>query len=280
METVVEGNQRPDFLDGLEFKAKEADLARTIRGPFAAIRVDGKGFSRFTKEQSYAVPYDLNFMAAMDAVARDLLLLVDGAHFAYAQSDEVSVIFSAPGAKDDPNWWFGGKLQKLVSLSAARATLSFARAEFERTGNYTMEPLFDARALELDGRRNAWEYLRWRRYDAQKNSVTMAAQTLLSSEELHGMSSYDRRAVLQGTELERLPEGFFNGRIHYRTHRVETVWNSREEKFISVLRKVPTSAPATREFLESAMTPLLHNRVYGQLRGLRQDGSVDTAERP
>lgn len=251
----------PDFLSGDKFKGYEADAQSFVDGPFAALRVDGKGFSRFTRQMGYAVPYDLDFMGIMDRVARDLLLLVDGAHFAYVQSDEVSVVFSPTGSESEPQWWFGGKLQKLASISAARASVSFIQGEHLRSGEF-VDALFDSRVLSLPSAEEAEQYLRWRRFDAQKNSVSMAASSKFSHRELNGVSSRDRAALLEGSELEELPDGFFNGRIHYRTQVPGTAWNSYKEEHVEVVRTAAVSHAADRRFVERALPSLLENRSF------------------
>ena len=252
-----------DFLGGERFKGYEADAQSYLDGqPFAALRVDGKGFSKLTKAKGYAVPYDLDFMGIMDHVAQSLLKLVDGACLAYVQSDEVSVIFKPSGPPGDSNWWFGGKLQKLVSLSAAQASVSFTKAEFARSESFGSEALFDSRVIPLQSEEDAEQYLRWRRFDAQKNSVSMAASSLFSHRELDGVSSRDRAEMLQGTELERLPDGFFNGRLHYRLKVRGKAWNPGLQREVEVERTQLVSEPADREVVENVLPSLLVHRSY------------------
>lgn len=251
----------PDFLSGEKFKGYEAAAQSIVNGPFAALRVDGKGFTRFTKQMGYTFPYDLDFMEIMDCAAKDLLRLIDGSHFAYVQSDEISVIFSATGSESAPQWWFGGKLQKLTSISAAQASVSFLKAEFLRSGQL-VDPLFDSRVLSLQSAEEAEQYLRWRRFDAQKNSVSMAASSKFSHKQLDGVSTRERAALLEGTELERLPEGFFNGRIHYRTKVMGLAWDSYAEEKVAVERTAVATSPATRDFVERALPSLIANRSF------------------
>jgi tRNA(His) guanylyltransferase len=252
-----------DFLGGDRFKGYEADAQSFLESqPFAALRVDGKGFSKLTRSKGYAVPYDYGFMGIMDHVAQSLLKLVDGACVAYVQSDEVSVIFKPSGPPGDSNWWFGGKTQKLVSLSAAQASASFSLAEALRSGSLDSEALFDSRLIPLQSEEDAEEYLRWRRFDAQKNSISMAASSLFSHRELDGVSSKDRAEMLQGTELERLPDGFFNGRLHYRLKTLGKAWNPALEQEVEVERTRLVSEPADREAVENVLPQLLVHRAY------------------
>lgn len=252
-----------DFLGGDRFKGYEAEAQSYLGSqPFAALRVDGKGFSKLTRAKGYAVPYDLSFMGLMDYVAQSLLKLVDGACFAYVQSDEVSVVFKPIGPPGDRNWWFGGKAQKIISLSAAQASASFSLAEALRSGSLDSEALFDSRLIPLQSEEDAEQYLRWRRFDCQKNSISMAASTLFTERELHGVSSRDRAEMLQGTELERLPDGFFNGRLHYRLKTLGKAWNPGLQREVEVERTRLVSEPADREVVENVLPSLLVHRSY------------------
>lgn len=257
----IEG--RPDFLSGEKFKEAEEALQGSLQGaPFAALRVDGKGFSRFTRQMGYHFPYDEGFMDSMDAVARALLELVDGAYFAYSQSDEVSLVFGPTGSQEDPHWWFGGKSSKVVSLSAAAATMAFLKAETTRGMELVSDALFDSRVISLQSATEAEEYLRWRRFDAQKNSVTMAASSRHSHSELMGVSSRRRAELLEGSELERLPEGFYNGRIHFRESYTDRVWDSWKQVETPVTRKRTVTLPAIREAVEKVLPIVLRDRIY------------------
>jgi len=254
---------RPDFLSGEKFKVQEAEFQGSLQGyPLAALRVDGKGFSRFTRQMGYTFPYDLGFMDSMDAIGTALLELVDGAYFAYSQSDEVSLVFGPTGSETDPQWWFGGKTSKVISLSAAASTMAFFRAETDRGVDIPLDVLFDSRVIPLRSSVEAEEYLRWRRFDAQKNSVTMAASSRHSHSELMGVSSRKRAELLEGSELERLPEGFYNGRLSFRETYGGKVWDSWSSAEIPVERKRVVTLSATRETVEAVLPGVLRDRVH------------------
>ena len=254
---------RPDFLNGEKFKEAEEALQGSLQGyPFAALRVDGKGFSQFTRKMGYRFPYDEGFMGSMDAIAGALLELVDGAYFAYSQSDEVSLVFGPTGSQEDPHWWFGGKTSKVISLSAAAATMAFFNAEANRGVDLVFDAFFDSRVISLQSATEAEEYLRWRRFDAQKNSVTMAASSRHSHSELMGVSSRQRAELLEGSELERLPEGFYNGRLTFRESYSSTTFDSWTQAEIPVERKRLVTLPADRDTVERVLPAILRDRIY------------------
>lgn len=238
--------------DGQKFKAYEkAAQTRLPEKSYAVLRMDGKNFSTYTKR--FARPYDFNFIEAMDEVTRKLCALIPGTIVGYTQSDEISIIFSDLQGKRTEQW-LGGKMSKILSLASAYCTAFF----IEQVGlDGSNVPVFDARCHTLSDPDEIQEYVRWRRFDAQKNSVTMAANMLHSHKFLMGVSSKNRLALLQGTEYEKLPDEFYNGRICYRHEYVEKGFRmlgpahtDAESIPIDVKRHVWVSEAATRDFME------------------------------
>ena len=103
-----------------------------------------------------------------------------------------------------------------------------------------MLPVFDGRMLFLDDKGDVLEYLHSRRLSSRKNAVSMACRALYSHSTLQGVSTDERLGLLQGTEYETLPEGFFNGRLFYPTR----------EYSHGVERKKWIVVPATKETTE------------------------------
>src|SRR5262245_7521451 len=105
---------------GKRMKRYEAASQTVLpRRTYTIVRVDGKAFHSYLRDGQR--PYDETFMAHMDQVAIALCEEISGAVFAYAQSDEISVLivdFQSPGTEP----WFAGEVQKIVSISAAVAT--------------------------------------------------------------------------------------------------------------------------------------------------------------
>ncbi len=156
---------------GTRFKRYEAvsDFELPRRLPMV-IRVDGRAFHGL----ELVKPFDADFSDAMQTVACQLCENIQGAVFAYMQSDEVSVI-----ARDDQTLvsepWFGKRLSKVNSVSAAIATETFNLFNFH--GH------FDARAFVLPDLTEAVNYLIWRQQDAVRNSIQMAARAVFSHKE-------------------------------------------------------------------------------------------------
>ena len=206
------------------------------RDSYAVVRVDGKGFSKYTKKLEQ--PFDAQFTEDMRATALHLAQNIDGAHLAYTQSDEISVVFSDL-AGENTEWWFGGGFQKITSIVAAMATAKFNSLRPE--GGLA---LFDARLhhLDADGQAGVFEYLNWRQSDAIKNSVSMLASHHFSHRELDGVSTYGRILKLQeiGVEWKDLSDAVRQGSWCKREEREKTVTFTKRggvEETITVQRK-------------------------------------------
>jgi hypothetical protein len=126
-------------------------------------------------------------------------------------------------------------------------------------------PMFDARLFLLDGVEEVLEYMDWRRLDARKNAVSMAAGSLFSHKSLLNKSTRERAALLKGTELETLPDGFFNGRLIVKESYEDTVTyihgKTKETVTQDVTRYFWAPVPALRETTLQAIadtcTPLV-----------------------
>jgi tRNA(His) 5'-end guanylyltransferase len=173
---------------GDRMKAYEA-VTRSVLLPhsYTILRVDGRAFHSYLRFA--AKPYDIEFMEAMQVVAQDLCTEVSGARFAYGQSDEVSLLLSDVEPQAQP--WFGGVVQKMASVAAAVATISFAQVRSCRG-----RPHFDARVFTLPSATEVANYFIWRQRDAVRNSISMAAQALFTPTQLHGVKTNQMQEML------------------------------------------------------------------------------------
>lgn len=238
-----------------KFKALESATETTLPiKTIAVIRLDGKAFHTFTK--NFVRPFDASFAATMDAVGAHLCDVIDGAVFAFVQSDEISVVFSDL-AKPDTQMWAGGRVQKMVSIAAANAT-----AKYMSVSPTELFPIFDARVHSLADLDEAREYVTWRRADARKNAITMAANTLHSHKALMGLPTSERLELLRGTEHENLPAEFLNGRLIVKEYQDEPVTytdrRTNERHDILVTRGRWVSQVATDDVLDLALAPAAH----------------------
>ena len=184
------------------------------------IRLDGKAFHSFTK--GFDKPFDEHFMSCMKATMMELCKEVQGCVLGYTQSDEITLVL-CDYQKIDTDAWFGYNLQKIVSISASIATLTFHR-HLEFLYDYTAwgdgnskeallreklkkDALFDSRAFSLPLHEVA-NCLIWRQQDATRNSIQSLAQSLYPHKELQGLNTkqlQDKMFTEKGVNWNDLP---------------------------------------------------------------------------
>ena len=119
---------------------------------YTVIRVDGKGFTKFTSD--YDKPFDLNFHENMCKVAEALMEGLNGV-YCYTESDEISLLLK-------PNFdLYDRELEKIVSISAAIASANMSLL----TGRVAQ---FDSRVWVGINKERVVDYFRWRQADASR----------------------------------------------------------------------------------------------------------------
>jgi tRNA(His) 5'-end guanylyltransferase len=179
------------------------DFVLPIRCP-AIIRIDGKAFHSFTKNLER--PFDDRLAEALDAVAVDLLKEIQNSRFAYLQSDEISILLIDYN-RFDSQQWLGGRLQRMVSISASIATEGFAR-------HFGPNAHFDSRAFMLP-REEIVNYFIWRQWDCVRNSIQMVARQYYSHKELISIDNDAAQEMIfqAGNNWDDYPAYWKRGRI-------------------------------------------------------------------
>jgi tRNA(His) 5'-end guanylyltransferase len=156
------------------------------------IRLDGKAFHTFTKrlndfdDSLNESPFSEVMYHCMASTAVGLTHYIQGARIAYSQSDEISILCT-DWATFDTQQWFAGKIQKIVSVSAAMAATFFYAAyeNYEYIDYAPHRPLFDARVFNVP-KEDVCNYFIWRQKDAIRNSINMLGQYHFPHRELQG----------------------------------------------------------------------------------------------
>ncbi len=173
---------------GDRMKSYEA-VTRSVLMPhsYHVIRVDGRAFHTYLRRANK--PFDTAFIVDMEAVGVALCKEIMGAVFAYGQSDEISVLMQDLEPQSQP--WFGGVVQKVVSIAASLATVALV----ERRG-FALLPQFDARVFTLPSAAEVQNYFLWRQQDAVRNSISMAAQAHFPHKTLLGLNKQELQEKL------------------------------------------------------------------------------------
>src|SRR5690348_15136893 len=92
---------------------------RCLPSAWVVLRLDGRGFTKFTERESFEKPFDFKFQELMRQTAQALLQEMQ-AIYAYTESDEISLLFR-------PDWdLYDREVEKLVSISASIASATFS----------------------------------------------------------------------------------------------------------------------------------------------------------
>jgi tRNA(His) 5'-end guanylyltransferase len=194
-----------DRIKGYEIAARTV-LPRRLP---VILRVDGKAFHTYTR--GLERPFCAALCLAMDRVAIDLCEEIQGAQFAYVQSDEISVLIHGyKRFSSEP--WFANEVQKMASVAASVAA---ARMTDESRGVFDQSRLahFDARVFVLP-EADVCNYFIWRQQDAIRNSIQMLARSLYSHKECDLKNTVELQAMCRakGSEWTALPADKRQGR--------------------------------------------------------------------
>ena len=166
------------------------------------LRLDGKSFHSLCK--GMVRPYDPTFAKAMQQTALFLCENIQGAFFGYTQSDEISIVL-LDYRKYDTCQYFDGKIQKICSVAASMAAVTFndlLRTEYPNKTGY-----FDCRAFNVPDH-DVKNCILWRQQDATRNSIQMLGSTKYSHKELHKVNTnqiQDKLFLDHGINWNNLP---------------------------------------------------------------------------
>jgi len=156
--------------------------------------------------------------ADIDAAIEEMLPEIQGAVFAYTQSDEISILLS-DFATPQTSAWFDGNLQKVGSVASSIMTAEFNKFRYARyiwdktdDGRWTVtkgendkwnfidecpQAYFDARVFTIPDRIEVMNYFIWRNNDCTRNSVSMVAQSMFSHKQLQGKTTKDMLEMIR-----------------------------------------------------------------------------------
>lgn len=130
-----------------------------LPGIFMVARIDGRSFTRLTKEvHDFEAPFDAQFRDHIIATTQHLMSCGFKVVYGYTQSDEISLVLH----RDEDS--FDRKLRKLNSVLAGEASAKFSLLLGDLAA-------FDCRICQLPSLDKVVDYLRWRNEDAHRNAL-------------------------------------------------------------------------------------------------------------
>lgn len=171
---------------------------RCLPGAWVVLRLDGRGFTKFTEREGFEKPFDTRFQQLMRDTAQTVLQELQGI-YAYTESDEISVLFR-------PEWdLFDREVEKLVSISASIASTTFSLAHQGRA-------YFDSRIWLSMNEEHVVDYFRWRQEDAARCALNGWCYWTLRKE---GKAPAVATAEMQGRSLAFKNELLFQRGINF-----------------------------------------------------------------
>ena len=225
--------------DDMDKKMRVYELSmdqNIIPGMFMVARLDGRGFTRLTKEIcDFEAPYDERFRDGMVETAKHLMDCGFRITCGYIQSDEISLLFH----KDENT--FGRKVRKYNSVLAgeASATLSLL---------LKTKAVFDCRIIPLPNIELVQDYFSWRQEDAHRNALNSHCYWFLrndglsaieATEQVHCKSvSYKNELLFsKGLNFDKLPSWQKRGVGVYWSEKVIEGFNPVKQQAETAIRR-------------------------------------------
>ncbi|KAI5743427.1 hypothetical protein M8J77_018061 [Diaphorina citri] len=182
---------------------------RCLPNCFIVVRVDGKGFHKFTEAHGFDKPNDRSGLWLMSKAAACVIEEFNDICCAYGQSDEYSFIFSR-----NTNI-YNRRADKIASVVCSLFTSSYG-FYWDKfcCKKLKYPPAFDSRVILYPTVRNLRDYLSWRQADAHINNLYNTAFWGLVQK--CGHSKQEAEKILRGTVSSEKHELLFKDcKINY-----------------------------------------------------------------
>lgn len=232
-----------------------------LPGIFMVARLDGRGFTRLTKETlELEAPFDVRFRDAMSGTAAHLMECGFRVRYAYTRSDEISLLFD----RDEDS--FGRKLRKFNSVLAGEASAKFSMAMGQIA-------VLDCRICQLPREQDVVDYFRWRSEDAHRNALNAHCYWKLRSE---GSGVKEATKRIEGMSVAAKNELLFERGINFndlpawQKRGVGLVWETYEKEGVNPVtgEQTTTTRRRVRVELELPMKDAYDDFVRGVIDGV------------
>lgn len=167
---------------------------------FMVARLDGRSFSRLTKEIcDFEAPFDERFRDMMVNTVKAVMDCGFRVVYGFTESDEISLLFH----KEENT--FGRKVRKFNSILAGIASATFSM----QLGQVAA---LDCRIVPLPSIERVQDYFLWRQEDAHRNALNAHCYWLLRKE---GMDANQATAELEGKSVSYKNELLFSRGINF-----------------------------------------------------------------
>ncbi|KAI5478761.1 tRNA(His) guanylyltransferase [Pseudohyphozyma bogoriensis] len=193
---------------------------------FLVLRIDGKGFHKFSAAHNFEKPNDKKALDLMNAAARRMMMgkeLNGEIIIGFGESDEFSFLFKRSTSL------YGRRASKLLTLVVSLFTTAYTFLWPLYFPNSPLEldnlPVFDGRIVQYTSDKEVKDYFRWRQVDTHINNMyntcfwSLVLTGGLTEKEAHkelsqGTISSQKQELLFsrfGINYNKLPEMFKKG---------------------------------------------------------------------
>ncbi|ELT89302.1 hypothetical protein CAPTEDRAFT_207176 [Capitella teleta] len=140
---------------------------RCLPNTWIVVRVDGKGFHKFSEKHNFTKPNDERALSLMNKSAERVMNDFSDVIIAYGQSDEYSFVFRKNTSA------YNRRASKLMTniCSLFASSYVFHWTEFFPDLPLLYPPSFDARVVLYPTEQNLRDYLSWRQADCHINNL-------------------------------------------------------------------------------------------------------------
>lgn len=204
---------------GDRLSANEKSAPSTVPADkYFTLRLDGKNFSTVVPKLKrlglFSQGYSVEFEEIMTQVSQFCTTrLFKGVLYVFSQSDEITVLFDRVNPDlEQQSHEFGGRKDKLLSLSASMVSTEFVRllclkavekGLIEQVLPELPVIAFDSRLGVYDSLQEAFELILWRSYDCSVNGISQAIYqcSLPNSKVVNGRNTTEKLNFLQENSL-------------------------------------------------------------------------------
>ncbi|KAF9960257.1 hypothetical protein BGZ72_007515 [Mortierella alpina] len=263
-----------------EFEADD----KLLRNVYILVRIDGKGFHKFSAAHEFAKPNDVRALNLMNHAARSVMHELDDILIAFGESDEYSFLFRK---STDLYQRREAKIVSTVVSLFTSAYVYYWSDYFQDSRRPLYPPVFDGRAVLYPSEVEVKDYFAWRQADTHINNlfntsfwalVEKGGLTPKAAEiRLSGTDSKDKNEMLFtefNTNYSKLPAIFRKGSVLLREQIPKDL---HKDAIIPTLPEtLPGSKSADASLTSSAPSTLEQSVTEPTLESNGQVGSEST----
>ncbi|KAF9968742.1 tRNA-His guanylyltransferase [Mortierella alpina] len=180
---------------------------KLLRNVYILVRIDGKGFHKFSAAHEFAKPNDVRALNLMNHAARSVMHELDDILIAFGESDEYSFLFRK---STDLYQRREAKIVSTVVSLFTSAYVYYWSDYFQDSRRPLYPPVFDGRAVLYPSEVEVKDYFAWRQADTHINNLFNTSFWAL------GTDSKDKNEMLFtefNTNYSKLPAIFRKGSV-------------------------------------------------------------------